>query len=220
MTRLRENMARWRATLRYARKAVKNGFLHILTAKTLAQCMSALSALLLPGLMTAGQFGTLSNPDNILNYVMIFNGLGMSVAVMRYCAVFDSPGEKKAYFKFGLKFGFFCDAFLVLAASAAIFILDKAGFLRITASEWPVIMGFAFLPFFAYCIDCTQSFLRSCGENKGYARTATFFSAAYAVFQVVLVFFLRAWRRRARQEPCVCGRRSVHAFRCVFIAGL
>ncbi|AVQ95375.1 hypothetical protein CXQ68_03450 [Ethanoligenens harbinense YUAN-3] len=65
---------------------------------TLINVVSAIAALLLPNVLVPAQFGLLNVPDTFIGYVMLFNGLGIAGAFLRYCAVGDDPREKRHIF--------------------------------------------------------------------------------------------------------------------------
>lgn len=88
------------------RRATKEGFFHIFLGTVLVNVISALSTLLFPRIL-GDDYATFTNANNILTYLMLFNGCGLSYGILRYCSVFDDPGQKKSYFSFAIKFGFF-----------------------------------------------------------------------------------------------------------------
>ena len=59
----------------------------------------------LPRFLSKADYGLLTYVDNIRNYVMLFNGLGITQATLRYCAQEGSDEEKKGYFITTLKVG-------------------------------------------------------------------------------------------------------------------
>lgn len=179
--------------LRYAGRGAKNGFFHILVGNTLVRVISALSALLLPSIVTKGQYGAFGLPDNIIQFVLLFNGLGVSTAVLRYCAAFDRPGEKRAYFRFSLRFGTLFDLALIAAAGGVLALLDAAGVYPIRPFEAQLLAGLSLTPVLAFVLDALQNFLRAGRENRGYSKISVIFTFSYAVLQVALALVFQIY---------------------------
>lgn len=76
----------------------KRGFFHIIAGSTLAKIAGFVSVFFLPRFLSKADYGLLTYVDNIRNYVMLFNGIGITQATLRYCAQKGSDEEKKGYF--------------------------------------------------------------------------------------------------------------------------
>ena len=83
----------------------KRGFFHIIAGSTLAKIAGFVSVFFLPRFLSKADYGLLTYVDNIRNYVMLFNGIGITQATLRYCAQKGSDEEKKGYFLASLKVG-------------------------------------------------------------------------------------------------------------------
>ena len=83
----------------------RRGFFHIIAGSTLAKIAGFVSVFFLPRFLSKADYGLLTYVDNIRNYVMLFNGLGITQATLRYCAQEGSDEEKKGYFITTLKVG-------------------------------------------------------------------------------------------------------------------
>jgi O-antigen/teichoic acid export membrane protein len=148
--------------------------------------------------------GLLTLPNNIISIVLLFNGLSMSTAVLRYCAIMDDEREKKAYFKFAVEFGLIFDILLILCSGALLFVLNLhiypvgargtlQGLYPITGSEAKLIFALAFTPFLAFLFDIIQLFLRAERDNRNYSKTSVIFTASFGIFQVVFVLLLQVY---------------------------
>lgn len=175
----------------YIGHGAKNGFFHIFAGNTLVKIISALSALLLPIAISKTQYGTFTLPDNYVQYVLLFNGLGIASAVLRYCTVFDKPEEKKAYFLFSIKFGVIFDLFLIAIGGVILYFLNLSGAYPVSRIEMQLLVGLALTPIFAFVLDETMNFLRATRENKRYSKLSVTFTAFYAMLPLALAFLFK-----------------------------
>ena len=76
----------------------RRGFFHIIAGSTLAKIAGFVSVFFLPRFLSKADYGLLTYVENIRNYVMLFNGIGVTNATLRFCAQKGSDEEKKGYF--------------------------------------------------------------------------------------------------------------------------
>ncbi|MFT9056151.1 MAG: oligosaccharide flippase family protein [Ethanoligenens sp.] len=176
-----------------AKQGIRRGFLHVFAGSTLVKLVSALSVLLLPNILTKNQYGALSVPDTFINYVLLFNDFGISNALLRYCAVREEPGERKACFLFGLRFGFLIDAVLIAVAAVVLFLLNHFGIYPIKPLEAKLLAGLMLWPVAQFLLDNLTYYFRAVCANKEYGRISLIFSVGYAVFPVLFALFLNVW---------------------------
>jgi O-antigen/teichoic acid export membrane protein len=172
-------------------KAFKNGFFHIIGGNTAVKIISFLSSFLLVNIIAKNQMGMFTLPNNIVNMVLLFSGLGMSSAMLRYCTVIDNEPEKKAYFQFGVRFGMLFNVVLVVLAAGFLYVLNYYGMYKITSTEAWLLLALSLTPFFAFGFDMIQTLLRSERDNVNYARTSVVFTGAYGILQVLFVLFMQ-----------------------------
>ena len=92
----------------------QRGFFHIIAGSTLAKIAGFVSVFFLPRFLSKTDYGLLTYVENIRNYVMLFNGIGITQATLRYCAQKGSDKEKKGYFLASLKVGIAADVLIIL----------------------------------------------------------------------------------------------------------
>lgn len=219
--------ARLQKVLNYAKQGIRRGFLHVFMGSTLINVVSAIAALLLPNVLVPAQFGLLNVPDTFIGYVMLFNGLGIAGAFLRYCAVGDDPREKKAYFLFGLRFGLVSDAVLIAAGGVLFFALYRAGIYRgasqqETKLEFELLGALALTPVAKFLLDSLTNYFRGVQANKQYGRLSVVYTVAFALFPLGFAFFLRIWGivpgrylgYLAALAVGFCMLRALPAFRC------
>lgn len=154
----------------------KRGFFEILFGGTASKMVAFLSSIVIVRLVSKGDYAILSYADNIYSYVVLFSGIGMASAVLKYC-VQDDGFKNKAYYNFAIKWG-------TLFQIAILFLVLVFVALVELPFEGTEQLLYALLPygFLYYWVQLFQSFLRSRFENRKYAISS--------FVQVVLTFIL------------------------------
>ena len=175
----------------YVKKSVKSGFFHILGGNTLVQAISAIAALLYPRIMGKTDYATFNAAQTILNYLLIFNGLGLFNGILRYCAVFEKPEDKKGYFVYALKFGIISDAAVIAVFGGGLAVLDKFNIYKVPYNCSDILIILTFTSVLQFVFTSLQYYLRANRENKLYSSTCVIFIASYAGFQIVFALIFR-----------------------------
>lgn len=157
-------------------KLKKKGFFDILFGGTASKMVAFLSSIVIVRLVSKSDYAILSYADNIYSYVVLFSGIGMASAVLKYC-VQNDESKNKAYYNFSFKWGsiFQIAVLLLLLAVVTLGKLPFEGTKELLYSLVPY--GFLY-----YWVQLFQSFLRSRFENRKYAISS--------FVQVVLTFVL------------------------------
>ncbi len=137
----------------------KRGFFHIIAGSTLAKIAGFVSVFFLPRFLSKADYGLLTYVDNIRNYVMLFNGIGITQATLRYCAQKGSDEEKKGYFLASLKVPFEGARFQLLISAC--------------------------LPVFYFLFTDIQLLLRATFQNQRYSVYNFTYSFLLMIFQIV-----------------------------------
>lgn len=174
----------------YLRRATKEGFFHIMVGTVLVNCVTILSTLIFPRIMGA-DYAVFTNANNILNYLILFNGLGLANGILRYCAVFDDPRVKKGYFVYAVKVGFFADFAVILLFGAVLLFLERLGLHVISYGSSGILAILSFTALLVFLQTSIQYFLRANRENKIYSGTSSVYTILYVFFQVGLALLLR-----------------------------
>ena len=77
---------------------IAGGFFHIFIGNTLVKMIAFVSSIVIVRLVNKNDYAYLTYADNLYNYAISFAGLGMSSAILKYCATAASKEEDKAYF--------------------------------------------------------------------------------------------------------------------------
>ena len=156
------------------------GFFHIIAGSTLAKIAGFVSVFFLPQFLSKADYGLLTYVDNIRNYVMLINGIGITNATLRYCAQEGSDEEKKGYFLMSLKVGIIADVLLILFTGAAYLILP----FPFEGAKFQLVLS-ACLPIFYFLFTDIQLLLRATFQNKRYSVYNFTYSFLLMAFQIL-----------------------------------
>jgi len=146
------------------KKLMKKGFFHIFTGNILVKFVNMFSVLLLPRLLVKADYGLLAYADNIRNYLIIINGLGISNSVLRYCSITNDSSEKLGYYKLALKMGTLANVLITGISITSFLIID----FPVKGTKTILIM-LAGYPLLFYWFECIQFYLRANLENKKFS---------------------------------------------------
>ena len=155
-------------------------FFHIIAGSTLAKIAGFVSVFFLPRFLSKADYGLLTYVENIRNYVMLFNGIGITNATLRFCAQQGSDEEKKGYFVASLKIGIFADVFLIVLTTAAFLVIpfpyEGARFQLVISSCLPILY---------FLFTDIQLLLRATFQNQRYSVYNFTYSFLLMIFQIV-----------------------------------
>lgn len=159
----------------------KKGFFHIIAGSTLAKIAGFVSAFFLPRFLpTKADYGLLTYVDTIRNYVMLFNGLGIANATLRYCAHDDTDENKKGVFLASLKIGILADL-VIIALTVVIFLFVPFQYEQSNG----LLLFSSFMPLFYFLFNDIQLLLRATFENQRYSIYNFTYSFLLMAFQIV-----------------------------------
>ncbi|WP_296627342.1 oligosaccharide flippase family protein [uncultured Negativibacillus sp.] len=158
----------------------KRGFFHIIAGSTLAKIAGFVSVFFLPRFLSKADYGLLTYVENIRNYVMLFNGIGITNATLRFCAQQGSDEEKKGYFVASLKIGIFADVFLIVLTTAAFLVIP----FPYEGARFQLVIS-SCLPIFYFLFTDIQLLLRATFQNQRYSVYNFTYSFLLMIFQIV-----------------------------------
>lgn len=164
---------------------IRGGFLHILTGNILNKAIAMISGIVIARLVDKIEYANISYADNIYSYIALFSGLGLSNAILKFCAVQNDKENEKAFLHYSFKVG---SAFEITASLAACIIMMVAPipYPRARIYMWALIL----YPAFTHLNTSLICYMRTQLENKRYAKNGLLNSAATCVFSVILVIAL------------------------------
>lgn len=165
-------------------KVFKSGFISIMISNTLVKLLVFASSIFLPRFLAVNEFGIYSYTENLFNYFLIINGLGISNSILKYCSNNEDNNVHKGYFFFIIKTGIMLD--LILFIIMFIFsLLYKFEF----ENSRLLFQLMLFIPIFSFIFECIQLFLRSIFENSKYSILTFFYSFLFLILQIVLAVY-------------------------------
>lgn len=145
----------------------KGGFFHIFVGNTMIKLIAFISSIVIVRLVTKQEYAYLAYADNLYNYVISLAGMGMTAAVLKYCAAAKSPEEDKAYFIFSLKYGsvlqLVCSLLIVLYVMCTHIPFPEARAIVCALVAYPVLNNI---------LNVFLNYLRAHGFNKRFANAA------------------------------------------------
>lgn len=155
-------------------KAIKEGFLYILSGNILVKAISMISGIIIVRIIDKNDYAYYSYALNLYSYIDLVAGLGLASALLKYAATGENVQKDKTYFVYAGKMGtaiqFICSIALCTAVS----------FIRIPFPQARTyIYALVFMPSLAYFLSTVQMYLRGQQLYKQYAATG--------LLQVVIV---------------------------------
>ena len=170
------------------KSVTKKGFFEIIVGNTLVKAIAALSGLFVPRLLSTYDYGLLAFVDTVITYILLANGLGLIVAILRYCSLHDDPQKKKAIYCFALKWGVIFDAVLITVSIPLILSLP------LPFEEARVYLLFAAgLPMVTLIFESFSIYLRANFENKRFAKLSVIFTVFSAGLQILLAWGFKVY---------------------------
>lgn len=161
----------------------KKGLFHIILSSSLSKAISFVSAIFLPRFLTKSDYGLLSYVDNINNYLMLINGIGVVNATIRYCSLNESEEKKKGYFLTTIIVGI-CFDVIMLVSSVAYFISVPLAFEG--ANKYLILLSL--MPVLTFLFEDIQLLLRAVFENKRFSFLSFFYSFMMVLLQVLFAY--------------------------------
>lgn len=165
------------------KKMGNSGFLHIIVSSSLVKVVSFISAIFLPRLLSKSDYGILTYVDNIRNYIIMINGLGIANATIRYCTQEKDDEKKRGIFYSTVLVGIIID--VVLCVLSAI-IFSVVAFQFEGSNE--ILVGMAFLPIFVFLNEDIQFYMRAVFANREYSLQAFVYSGLMVLLQVLFTW--------------------------------
>ena len=169
----------WRDTVR----VIKNGFIQILSGNILVKMIAFLSSMVIVRLVDKAAYANLTYANNLYSYLGLLSGLGMPLAMIRYCTAAKSREKDKAYFLFGLKAGGAFELALALILCITVCFIDlpfpKARF-------YTLLLGLT--TFLSFLVTMLQSYNRAHLDYNAHAKIGVVNAATVCVASIIFVY--------------------------------
>lgn len=164
-------------------KLNNKGFFYIVLSSSFVKVVSFISAIFLPRLLTKSDYGVLTYVDNIRNYIIMVNGLGIANVTIRYCSIEQDEAKKKGIFYFTVIGGIVIDLVLCLLSGLLFWMIPYE-----FEEAKVLLIAMTFMPVFVFVNEDIQYYLRAVFANKEYSLLAFMYSALMVFFQVLLAW--------------------------------
>lgn len=146
------------------RKIKDRGFFHIFFADVTNKFVSFFTIFALVRILSKQTYGEWSYALNVINIILLFQGMGSVPALLQYCSSAQSTPQIHSYFKFGIRVGLVSNIVLaVITFYIACFIpLPVEGSNRI-------LLYLALLPLITIVFESILMYLRSTFQNKSFS---------------------------------------------------
>lgn len=165
-------------------KLKSKGFVSFVISSSISRAISFVSIIFLARILTKSDYGLLSYVDNIRNYVLIINGLGLSNVVLRYCAQNNNLSTNKGYLYSSLGIGIVFDVIII---GISLLFFSQLQFDYPEANRYLISM--AFLPLFIYMFESFQMFFRATFRNSLFSIVTIVYSALMIILQIIMGYF-------------------------------
>ncbi len=166
---------------------IRGGLLHIITGKFLNNIILMISSIVIAKFVDKVEYANISYADNIYNYIALFSGLGLSSAILKYCAVQSDKSMEKAYMNYAYRCGSAFEVLLSVAVCIVMMFVDIP-YPRARIYMWALVL----YPMLSFINTTTVCYMRTQLENKRYARNGIINAAVSCVASVILVVTIGA----------------------------
>lgn len=163
---------------------LKSGFIGIMISNTLVKLLVFASSIFLPRFLSVNNFGIFSYTENIFNYFLIINGIGISNSILKYCSNNDSIEDHKAYLDYILRIGIVFDIFLIIV----MFVFSILFNFEFEYSQ-QLFQFMLLIPILSFVFECIQLYLRSNFENSKYSILTFSYSFFFLVLQILFAIY-------------------------------
>lgn len=163
----------------------KSGFIEIIISNTIVKVLVFASSIFLPRFLSVRDFGIYTYTENIFNYFLIINGIGISNSILKFCSTNESKENHKTYWCYILKVGILFD--IILFMIMLIFSLIYQ--FKFNMSN-KIFMSMLCIPVFSFIFECVQLYLRSTFENAKYATLTFLYTFIFLILEIFLAIYL------------------------------
>lgn len=158
---------------------LSTGFFHIFGAGTINKVISALLSIVVVRILSKEDFGIYSYVYNLVSFFVLFNGLGVTSALLQLGCEAKADGDVVDVLRYSIKMGVFFDALLAI-------LMLLASFFPMNFPESPLLLRlYALYPMVILIFDVRLILYRIKLENKRYAFLTNIQTLLLALFSIV-----------------------------------
>lgn len=161
--------------------AIKHGFLHIFSANVINKVVQFGITILFVRILSKTDYGSFVYAQNILNLILLLQGLGVVSGILQYCSEENDEVKKLSYLKFGLKMG------MIVNVIISLLILFYTTFFQLPIKgSTEILMMLSVFPVISIIFEIIQVFFRATLKNKEFSILTMVNSILYFVGNMVL----------------------------------
>lgn len=160
----------------------RGGFFHILTGSILNKTIALISGIVIARLVDKVEYAYLSYASNIYSYITLVSGLGLSSAILKYCAVQGERSLEKGYMQCAFRLGGAFELAITVLACLAITFADIP-YPRSRVYMWAFILT----PLLSHMNTCIICYMRTQLENRRYVITGVLNSVLSCCLSIIFV---------------------------------
>lgn len=161
-------------SLKEIKEILKKGLIQIFSANVINKVVQFITMAFLTQIISKEDYGSFTYAQNLMSFVLLFEGAGVTTGILQYCSVSKDTKEKVGILKYGIKIGILVN----VALSIGVFFYAIFGKLPIEGSRNSLMM-LACVPIFSVVFSAIQVFLRSTFRNAEFSILTTFNTIIY-----------------------------------------
>lgn len=161
------------------RSLLDTGFFHIFGAGTINKVIAALLSIVVVRILSKEDFGIYSYVYNLVSFFVLFNGLGVTSALLQLGCEAKTDGDVDGVLRYSFRIGMLFDTLLAV-------LMFAASFFPLSFSESPLLLKlYALYPMVILIFDVRLILFRVKLENKRYALFTNIQTVLLALFSIV-----------------------------------
>ncbi|WP_111930999.1 oligosaccharide flippase family protein [Clostridium tertium] len=163
------------------KEILKKGLIQIFSANVINKVVQFITIAFLTQIISKEDYGSFTYAQNLMSFVLLFEGAGVTTGILQYCSVSKDSKEKIGILKYGVSRGILVNIIL----SIGVFIYAIFGKLPIEGSRNSLMM-LACVPIFSVVFNSIQVYLRSTFRNNEFSILTSFNTIVYFLATVGL----------------------------------
>lgn len=160
---------------------LKKGLVQIFSANIINKVVQFITVAFLTQIISKEDYGSFTYAQNLMSFVLLFEGAGVTTGILQYCSISNNNKEKISIFKYGVNIGILVNIFL----SIGVFLYALFGSLPIEGSRNSLMM-LACVPIFSVVFNSIQGYLRATFRNSEFSILTSFNTVVYFLATVGL----------------------------------
>lgn len=170
---------------REIKELLRKGLIQIFSANIINKVVQFITVAFLTQIISKKDYGSFTYAQNLMSFVLLFEGAGVTTGILQYCSISKDNKEKIGILKYGVGVGVLVNIIL----SIGIFLYAIFGRLPIEGSRGPLMM-LACVPIFSVVFNAIQVYLRSTFRNTEFSVLTSFNTIVYFLATVGLSFIM------------------------------